>query len=201
MAVDKILELDLSKLTEEGLAMIDEQLGSVEEQLKKVGKKPTTAKQKKRGKKLIEEETKKSDKKTKKKITDLEKDQKKTNTQIFEEFSAVQKSVNPAAILGQMKTAVPVLAPLFIATGLFTDAILKSDQIAKRFVDSADNRINLFVSLQEEALVANSLQQVIYTTTAGGTSPRDAYNSFNVFDRNVIEDGINSDLSDVGSLD
>jgi len=201
MAVDKTLEIDLSNLNEAGLAKLDEQFGIFEENLKKVGRKSTKPKQKKILKKEITKETEQSDKKTKKQLLKQQKLQERENRQILDQFTKLQGTANPAAILSQIKNAAPVLAPLFIATGLFTDAILKSDEIAKRFVDSADNRINIFVSLQEQALVDNSLQQVIYTTEAGGTSPRDSYNTFNLYDRQVTQDGINTDLNDIGSLD
>jgi len=201
MGVDQILELDLSNLTQEGLALIDEQLGSIEDELKKAGKKPKQKKREKQTKKQTEKEIKEADKKTEKKREKEAKEQKKQNQKITQEFVTLQKSASPGAIISQVKNAAPILAPVFIATGLFTDAILKSDEIAKRFVDSADNRINLFVSLQEQALIDNSLQQVIYTTEAGGTSPRDSYNTFNLYDRQVTQDGINTDLNDIGSLD
>ena len=199
MAVDKILELDLSNLTQEGLQMIDEQLGSIEDELKKAGKKPKTT-QKKKEKKATDK-IKKEEKKAEKKKQREKQEEEKQNKELLNTVADIKKGVSPANIISQVKGAAPVLAPVFIATGLFTAAILKSDEIAKRFVDSADNRINLFVSLQEQALIDNSLQQVIYTTEAGGTSPRDSYNSFNIFDRQTTRDGINSDLSSLRNLD
>jgi len=199
MAVDKILELDLSNLTQEGLTMIDEQLGSIEDELKKAGKKPK-ATQKKKEKKATDK-IKKEEKKAEKKKQREKQEEEKQNKELLNTVADIKKGVSPANIISQVKSAAPVLAPIFIATGLFTDAILKSDEIAKRFVDSADNRIDLFVNLQEQALIDNSLQQVIYTTRVGSTSPRDSYNTFNIYDRQVIRDGINSDLNSVGALD
>jgi len=201
MAVDKILELDLSNLTQEGLQMIDEQLGSIEDELKKAGKKPKQKKREKQTKKRTENQIKDADKKAGKKKEKEAKEQKKQNQKITQEFATLQKNASPAAIISQVKSAAPVLAPVFIATGLFTAAILKSDEIAKKFVDSADTRINLFVDRQEQALIDNLLQQVIYTTAVGSTSPRDSYNSFNINDRQITQDAINSDLYTLESFD
>ena len=194
MAVDKILELDLSNLTAEGLAMIDEQLGSIEDELKKAGKKPKTKQQKKSLLSKFEKQDEKTEKTLAKLRKQLEFDSissKQSNNlkdRLFKgaKFSNILKMAqNPTGFIGTtLFRMIPVMGAVIAATKIFADLAKKVDDFQKKFVDSVDDRIDLFRTKQQQALIQAGLAQEIFTTTAGGTEPRDAYNTFEQFNNN-----------------
>lgn len=193
MAVDKILELDLSNLTPEGLAMIDDQLGSIEDELKKAGKKP---KQKQQKKGLLSK-FEKQDEKTEKTLAKLQKQlefdaisskqSRNLKGKLFPSnvLSNILKLQNPTAFFGStLLKMIPALGAILAVTGVFIALTKKVDDFQKKFVDSVDGRIDLFRSKQQQALIQAGLAQAIFTTEAGGTEPRDAYNTFEQFNNN-----------------
>ena len=194
MAVDKILELDLSNLTAEGLALIDEQLGSIEDELKKAGKKPK-AQQKKKG---LLSKFEKQDEKTEKRLAKLQKQlefdsisgkqSKNLKDRLFQgtNLSNILKlGQNPTSFFSStLLKMIPVLGTILAVTGVFVALAKKVDDFQKKFVDSVDDRIDLFRSKQQQALIQAGLAQEIFTTSAGGTEPRDAYNTFEQFNNN-----------------
>jgi len=95
----------------------------------------------------------------------------------------------------EFKTAIPFITPILLATGFFVSKLLALDKLNKKFIDIADTRISRFIGRQQRALLESRQIQTIYTTAAGGTSPRDSYNSFNDFDRSVINNGVDRDVS------
>jgi len=193
MAIDKILELDLSNLTQEGLALIDEQLGSIEDELKKAGKKP-----KAQQKKSLLSKFEKEDEKTEKRLEKLRKQiefesvsSKQSNNlkaKLFEKTNLsniLKMGQNPTSFFGStLLKMIPVLGTILAVTGVFVALAKKVDDFQKKFVDSVDDRIDLFRTKQQQALIQAGLAQEIFTTTAGGTEPRDAYNTFEQFNNN-----------------
>ena len=194
MAVDQILELDLSKLTAEGLALIDKQLGSIEEELKKAGKKPKQKQQKKGLLSQFEKQDQKTEKKLEKLQKQLEfnsisgKQSQNLKNKLFKggKFSNILKMAqNPTGFIGTtLFRMLPVMGAVIAATKIIADLIKKVDDFQKKFVDSVDDRIDLFRSKQQQALIQAGLAQEIFTTTAGGTEPRDSYNTFEQFNNN-----------------
>ena len=161
MAVDKILELDLSNLTPEGLQMIDKQFGEIEDKLKKSGKKPNAQRIKKQAQNIKEK--------------------------IFPRkvLTNILKLQNPTAFLtSNLLKMLPALGAILAVTGVFVALTKKVDDFQKKFVDSVDDRIDLFRNKQQQALIQAGLAQAIFTTSAGGTEPRDAYNTFEQFNNN-----------------
>lgn len=194
MAVDKILELDLSNLTQEGLAMIDDQLGSIEDELKKAGKKPKA--QQKKG---LLSKFEKQDEKTEKTLAKLQKQlefdaisSKQSNNlkdKLFPKniLSNVLKLQNPTSFFSStLLKMIPALGAIIGTTGIFLALSKKVDDFQKKFVDSVDGRIDLFRNKQQQALIQAGLAQEIFTTEAGLTEPRDAYNTFEQFNNNQV---------------
>ena len=194
MAVDKILELDLSNLTAEGLQLVDKQFGEIENELKKAGKKPKP----KAGKKGLLSKLDKKDEQIEKRFKKLQKQMefdaisnKQSNNlkgKLFKgaKFSNILKMAqNPTSFIGTtLFRMIPVMGAVIAATKIFADLIKKVDDFQKEFVDSVDNRIDLFRNKQQQALIQAGLAQEIFTTSAGGTEPRDAYNTFEQFNNN-----------------
>jgi len=193
MAVDKILELDLSNLTAEGLQLIDKQFGEIEEELKKAGKKPTSKAQKKGLLSKFEKQDEKTEKTLAKLQKQLEfdtissKQSKNLKGKLFtgKVLSNILKLQNPISFFGStLLKMLPQLGAILAVTGVFIALTKKVDDFQKEFVDSVENRIDLFRNKQQQALIQAGLAQAIFTTSAGGTEPRDAYNTFEQFNSN-----------------
>lgn len=92
---------------------------------------------------------------------------------------------NPASFLtGSVTKLIPFIGTALAVTGIFAALIKKVDDFQKAFVDNVDNRINLFRDKETQARIQAGLQQIIITTASGSAEPRDAYNSFTVFNEN-----------------
>lgn len=208
MGVDKKLEIvyDLSSLNEQQASQLisanEDVIKSAETQKKKAKRKTKKTdkaektKDDKKKKSLEEKEKKKIQKKKRSKGKDI------STKESFGDFTAILSgSKGISFFVQQFKSAIPFIGPILLATGFFVSNLLALDKLNKKFIDIADTRINIFIDRQQQAQIDNNLQQIIYTTSVGGTQPRDSYNSFDSYDRQIKEDGINRDLTMTGGTD
>ena len=205
MAVKEKLELlyDLSSINEE-------QAGKLLAANEEVIKKATSQKKKnvKESKKKSREE-KKKEVEEKKKEKEKKKEERKSkvkeikNKEILEDFPTTEIGAQGGIsfFVNQFKSSLPIIAPILVVSAFFIDNLLKLDKLSKKFIDIADARINAFVKRQEQARLDNHLDQIIYTTKAGGSSPRDSYNSFNEYDRVLKQEGTDRNASTIGGVD
>jgi len=167
MAVNKTLTVDLSKLTQESAKNL---VSDFDEIIQKTTQKQTQ-KQKTIPKAKKEE--------TLKKIFG-----KKTFTTL------VSAGSNPLSFVqGQVTKLIPFIGTALLITGVIAAFVVRVDNFQKAFVDNVDARIDVFRSKQQQAEIQAGLQQVILTSAAGSAEPRDAYNTFQVFntDQSRIE--------------
>lgn len=159
MGVDKVLEIDLSQLTQEGANQLVEQFDDI------IKNTP---------------ESKGKTSKIKQKI------QENTNTlKNLNLGNLLSFGKNPIGFIGGFATKlVPFLAPALLATGAIAAIIKKIDDFQKKFIDTIDDRITLARSKENQARIQAGLDQLIITTSAGSTEPRDAYNTFREFNEN-----------------
>lgn len=199
MGVDKKLEIvyDLASLNEDQAS----QLISANESVIKSAQ--DQKKKQKKSKQLSEKEKEKEQKETDKqldKLKETESKDKETDTlETVEELLDGKAGAN--FFLSQFKTSIPIIGPILAVSSFFINELLKLDALSKKFLDIADTRINTFVDRQEQALLDNHLEQIIYTTKAGTISPRDSYNSFNNYDRVLKIEGRDRDASSIGGVD
>lgn len=169
MAVDKTLTIDLTKLTPDSLKRIDDQVEQIIQTLEDSGGRAPAGKFKEVA--LLPQIDKQSG---------LRK--------IFgrETFSNLLKiGTNPTGFLTSGITKlIPVIGTALAATGIILAIISRIDTFEKEFVDRVDDRIDLFRDKETQARVQAGLQQLIITTQAGSAEPRDAYNTFQVFNTN-----------------
>ena len=177
MAVDKTLEIvyDLTSLNQEQANKLIE---ANEEIIK-----------------TAEQQKKKS--KTKTKNKDL------NTQQVIEEFpiDAVTGDRGINIFVDQFKSAIPFITPILLTAGFFITKLLALDKLNKKFIDIADTRISAFIGRQQQALLDSRQTQTNYTTTPGTAPPRDSYNSFNDFDRSIINDGVDKDAAAIRGID
>lgn len=166
MAINKILEIDLTQLTQEGASKLTTQFDDLIKQTS---------------------QTQQQQQKTLKKGK---------NTKISEFFqktklgTIISFSKNPVSFISGFATKlVPVLGPALLAAGVIAAVIKKLDDFQKQFVDRVDDRIDAFRSKEQQANIQAGLTQLIITTSTGSAEPRDAYNTFDVFnnDQSRIE--------------
>lgn len=180
MAVNKILEIDLTQLTQDSAKNLVNQFDDIIQETTKANKQAQKTKKKlpkKKGKDISSKES-------------------------FEDFTDVlsgSKGIN--FFVQQFKTAIPFITPILLATGFFVSQLLKLDKLNKKFLDIANTRISVFIKRQQQALLDSRQIQTIYTTKAGIASPRDSYNSFNESDRSIINNGVDRDASTNGGID
>ncbi len=169
MAVDKVLEIDLNKLTPESLDAIDKQFDGI---LKEFQNPERGSIRERFGDPLL---TPGIDKQSGlKKIFGVE-----TFKNLFNIGS------NPAGFFqSSIVKFIPFIGTALAATGIFLKIITDIDNFQKEFVDRVDGRISLSRTKEQQALVQAGLQQLIITTEAGSAEPRDAYNTFNEFNTN-----------------
>lgn len=162
---------------------------------------------KKKPKQLDDREREKEQKETDKRLDELEKEQDKSdelkNAEIAEELPLDQLGAQSGLsfFIRQFKSSLPVIGPIIAVSSFFVNELLKLDALNKKFLDIANTRINAFVDRQQQALLDNHLEQIIYTTKAGTTAPRDSYNSFNNYDRVLKIEGRDRDASSIGGVD
>ena len=203
MAVEKTLEIiyDLSSLNEEQSSQL---IAANESMIKKS---ETEKKKKKKLKQLDDKEIKQEEKDSKKRLANLKEEESKikefSDSEVVEELITTelgaQKGINFFA--SKFKSSLPIIGPILVASSFFINELLKLDSLAKKFLDIADTRINVFIDRQEQARLDTHLDQIIYTTKAGTTAPRDSYNSFNAYDRVLKTDGRDRDASSIGGVD
>lgn len=165
MAVDKILEIDLTKLTPESLRRIDDQVGNIIEALEDQGKRAPVQQQA---------------------VTQAQKEEGLSKIFGKQELSnLVQAGSNPTAfILSGVTKLIPVIGTALLVTGVIAEFVQKVNDFQAKFVDNVDNRINVFRGKEEQARIQAGLTQLIITSAAGSAEPRDAYNTFNEFNEN-----------------
>jgi len=179
MAVDKIMQIeyDLSSINQQQAQKLIKANDNVIKQAQKQKKKQKT-KQTKKAKQI-------------------------TKREFAEEFPVDElsgtKGIN--LFVNQFKTAIPFITPILLASGFFISKLLNLSKLTKKFIDIADDRISVFVSLQQQALLDSRQAQTIYTITPGTSSPRDSYNSFNDFDNDITKQGIERETSSFGGVD
>ncbi len=171
MAVDKVLEIDLTKLTPASLKRIDEQVQDIIDSLEESGKRAPVPGQK----------TQTASK------TDKEEGMRKLFGR--ESFSnIVSVGTNPLGFVqGQVTKLIPFIGTALLVTGVIAAFVKKINDFQAEFVDNVDDRINKFRSKEETARIQAGLTQLIITTQAGSAEPRDAYNTFSEFNENQQE--------------
>lgn len=94
---------------------------------------------------------------------------------------------NPIGTTIGLLRSIPFLGGI-VAFAEFGQAVFseleKLDRFFKKFIPIIDNRINQLRKVVEQAHIRAGDTQLILTTEAGGTSPREAYNTFNEFNTN-----------------
>lgn len=199
MAVEKTLDVtyDLASLNEEQAGQLitanEQVIKSAEDQKKK----------KKKSKQLDDKEKDKEKKETDKqldKLKETEPKDKETDTlDTVEGFLDGKGGSN--FFLSQFKSSLPIIGPILAVSSFFVNQLLKLDALAKKFLDIATTRFSVFVDRQEQARLDSHLDQIIYTTKAGTSAPRDSYNSFNAYDRVLKVEGRDRDASSIGGVD
>lgn len=169
MAVDKVLEIDLTKLTPASLKRVDDQVSKIIETLEDTGGRAPAGKFK--DPLLIPTPDKQS-----------------TLSKIFgkETFkNLLNIGSNPAGFFqSSIVKFIPFIGTALAATGIILAIVTAIDNFQKEFVDRVDDRINVFRSKEDQARIQAGLQQLIITTAAGSAEPRDAYNTFSEFNTN-----------------
>ena len=97
---------------------------------------------------------------------------------------------NPVGFITGVAKAVPFLGGVFAAKEIadfIVDELVKIDAFLKKFVDEAERRTDLVRSRIEQAGIFAGLVQKIVTTASGGADPREAYNTFQIFNENQAE--------------
>jgi len=174
MAVDQILEIDLNNLTPQSLDKIDKQVD-----------------------RILGEFENRDTRSIKQSFMDpllIPKTQKEEGLRkIFgrQTFSNILRiGSNPLGFIqGSVVKLIPFIGTALAATGIFAALIKRVDDFQKKFVDNVDGRIDLFRSKETQAQTQAGLQQIIITSASGSAEPRDAYNTFAVFneDQSRIE--------------
>jgi hypothetical protein len=160
-------------------------------------------KKQKNAKKLTDKEKEKEQKNTDKRLDKLKeiksKDKETDTLDTVEEFLDGKAGAN--FFLSKFKSSLPIIGPILAVSSFFINELLKLDVLTKKFLDIADTRISVFVNRQEQARLDTHLDQIIYTTKAGTSAPRDSYNSFNSYDRVLKIEGRDRDASSIGGVD
>lgn len=158
MVVDKILEVDLTSLTkDDAKSLVDNFEGLIDD---------------------IERQPKR---KTKKSKAELEKNQDKR----FKDFIKNNSQNFGGFVISNLKTAIPQLTAILIATTIIQSILKQINEIQSRFTENVDERINIALDNAQQARVDANLQQIIITNSDGSTNPRNSYNSLNESDANV----------------
>ena len=169
MAVDKTLIIDLTALTPDSLKRIDDQVEKIIQSLEDSGGRAPAGKFQTTS--VLPEIDKQSGLK-----------------KIFgkQTFSNLLKiGSNPTGFLTSGVTKlIPFIGVALAATGIILAIITRIDTFEKEFVDRVDDRIDVFRDKETQARVQAGLQQLIITSQAGSAEPRDAYNTFQVFNTN-----------------
>lgn len=174
MAVEKLLEIDLTKLTPDSIKKIDKQVQQIVEQFE-------NPEQRSQAEKTVDPLL----------IPKSQKEEglrKIFGRQTFSNLLSVGQ--NPVGfVTGQVTKLIPFIGTALLITGVIAAFVKQVDNFQKEFVDRVDERIDKFRSKQQQAQIQAGLQQLILTTATGSAEPRDAYNTFTVFneDQSRIE--------------
>ena len=146
MAVNKTLELvyDLSSINQEQAQKL---IKANDDVIKKAQKQKQQQQQKKKTKKQKDISTK----------------------EIAEQFPIDEISGTKGIDLfvSQFKTSIPFITPILLASGFFISKLLALSKLNKKFIDIADDRISVFISRQQQALLDSRQIQTIYTISPG----------------------------------
>jgi len=97
---------------------------------------------------------------------------------------------NPLGTVRGLIQTIPFLGGI-VAVADFAQAMLseieKIDRFFKKFIDIIDTRVNQLRNKVEQAHIRAGDTQLIITTTAGGTEPREVYNTFDEFNKNRMK--------------
>lgn len=94
---------------------------------------------------------------------------------------------NPITFLTNGLKAIPFIGGVIAFaefSRLIIEQVAKLDAFFKAFVDRVDTRVNQLRDKQQEAGIQAGDVQLTVTTEAGGTDPRESYNTFNEFNTN-----------------
>ncbi len=168
MVVDKKLEIDLNNLTPDTIDAIDQQVEKILNEFQN----PDTGDATARNRTNL--------------LLDTTKTQKEEGLRkIFgrESFgNLLNFGKNPLNFIqGNVTRLIPFIGTALLVTGVISDFVKRVDDFQKEFVDNVDGRIDLFRSKEQQAQTQAGLQQLIITSAAGSAEPRDAYNTFEVF--------------------
>lgn len=147
----------------------------------------------------------KQDKKTQKKLGRLEEKIRKDEVKQFGDKKGFLKDIlgpktaknifnigrNPLGFLTGALKSLPILGGILAAKEMaefVIQELVKLDAFFKAFIDIIDNRTNRFRDLETQARIAAGLQQDIITTADGGVDPRESFNTFNIFEMNLINE-------------
>jgi len=186
MVVDQVLEIDLNNLTPQSLEAIDKQVD-----------------------RLLGEFENRDTRSVKEKFADpltIPNSQKEEGLRkIFgrQTFSNLLSfGSNPASFIqGSVTRLIPFIGTALAVTGVIAAFIKKVDDFQKKFIDNVDGRINLFRSKEKQAEIQAGLTQLIITSEAGSAEPRDAYNTFSVFNEDQSKIEANFRISDTAGVD
>jgi len=174
MAVNKVLEIDLNNLTTQSLQQIDKGVD-----------------------RILGEFENRDTRDIKDKFADpltIPKSQKEEGLRkIFgrQTFgNLIRFGSNPFGFIqGTVTKLIPFIGTALIVTGVIAALVKRVDDFQKAFTDNVDDRIDKFRSKEQQVNIQAGLTQLIITGTAGSAEPRDAYNTFQVFntDQSRIE--------------
>ena len=174
MAVDQVLEIDLNNLTPQSLEQIDKQVDRILGQFENRDTRSVSDK-------FADPLT----------IPNTQKEEGLRKIFGRETFSnLVSFGSNPFGFIqGSVTRLIPFIGTALLVTGVIAAFVKRVDDFQKAFVDNVDGRIELFRSKETQAQIQAGLQQVIITSASGSAEPRDAYNTFAVFneDQSRIE--------------
>lgn len=174
MAVDKILEIDLTQLTPESANKL---VSEFERTLGQFENRDTRSIKQKFADPLTIPKTQKEG------IL-----QKLFGRQTFSNLIRFGSGPQSFLTAGVTKL-IPFIGTALAVTGVFAVLIKRVDDFQKAFTDNVDERIDKFRSKEQQVNIQAGLTQLIITSTAGSVEPRDAYNTFQVFntDQSRIE--------------
>jgi len=162
MAINKMLEIDLTQLTQESAKNLVNQFDDIIQE---------TTKAKKQAQMTIPKAKKEE---TLKKIFG-----KKTFSTL------VSVGTNPLGFVGGLlKTGIPGFGAAVAATAIIASVLKKFNDLEKKFTDDIRTRLNQERDTEQTARIQAGLAQEIYTSGPGITDPRDAYNTFDEFNNN-----------------